>query len=102
MEINQTKVVPVIAKELRIHIKVCDRFSATLHDDAGNVIGDPFVKFSDGSKACDHIGMKFYTRQAAPAGVSELRIVAKRNLRSLIERGSDDTALMLKCLEELS
>jgi hypothetical protein len=33
---------------------------------------------------------------------SELRKVAKRNLRSLIERGSDDKALMLRCLEELS
>lgn len=33
---------------------------------------------------------------------SELRKVAKRNLRSMIERGSDDKALMLKCLEELS
>ena len=32
----------------------------------------------------------------------ELRKVAKRNLRSMIERGSDDRDLMLKCLEELS
>ena len=33
---------------------------------------------------------------------SELRKVAKRCLRSYIENGSDDKALMLKCLEELS
>lgn len=39
MEINQTKVVPVIAKELRIHIKVCDRFSAVICDEAGNELG---------------------------------------------------------------
>lgn len=35
-------------------------------------------------------------------GGAELRKVAKRNLRSMIERGSDDRELMLKCLEELS
>jgi len=42
--------------------------------------------------------------EAAEAEVAptEMRRVAKRNLRSMIERGSDDRDLMLKCLEELS
>jgi len=39
MEISQTKVVPVVAKELRIHLKVSDMFSAAVHDDAGNELG---------------------------------------------------------------
>jgi hypothetical protein len=33
---------------------------------------------------------------------TELRIVAKRNLARLIELGSGDKDLMLKCLEELT
>lgn len=39
MEINQTKVVPVNAKEIRIHIKVSDCFTAHIHDEAGNELG---------------------------------------------------------------
>lgn len=39
MQINQTKVVPVEAKELRIHIKVSDRFTAAIYDQDGNEIG---------------------------------------------------------------
>ena len=48
--------------------------------------------------------VKVYLRPQPPSipEPSELRKVAKRNLRSMIERGSDDKALMLKCLEELS
>ena len=47
-------------------------------------------------------GTKLYTQPPSTPEPSELRKVAKRNLRSMIERGSDDKALMLKCLEELS
>lgn len=41
-------------------------------------------------------------RRVREAPAPEIRIVAKRNLRSMIERGSTDRQLMLKCLEELS
>jgi len=41
-------------------------------------------------------------RAADALEVTELRVVAKRNLRSMIDRGSSDRELMLKCLEELS
>ena len=39
MEINMTKTVPVNAKELRIHIKVSDRFTGDVHDEQGARIG---------------------------------------------------------------
>ena len=39
---------------------------------------------------------------SVPDEIPFLRVVAKRNLTKLIEIGSDDKALMLKCLEELS
>ncbi len=39
MQINLTKVVPVDAKELRIHIKVSDRFTAAIYDQDGKEIG---------------------------------------------------------------
>ena len=47
---------------------------------------------------------QFYAHPQPPSipEPSELRKVAKRCLRSYIENGSDDKALMLKCLEELS
>jgi hypothetical protein len=40
--------------------------------------------------------------QPRPQANAEYRATAKRNLRSMIERGSADKALMIKCLEELS
>ena len=36
-----------------------------------NVFGEPFVKFSDGSKLRDHIGAKLYTTPRAAEAVSE-------------------------------
>jgi hypothetical protein len=39
MEISQTKVVPVIAKTLRIHMKVSDRFEASILDENGKELG---------------------------------------------------------------
>ena len=39
MEISQTKKVPVNAKELRIHLKVSDRFTAHIHDQDGAELG---------------------------------------------------------------
>jgi len=39
VEISQTKTVPVVAKEIRIHLKVSDMFGAAIHDDAGNELG---------------------------------------------------------------
>lgn len=39
MEISQTKVVPVNAKELRIHLKISDRFGANIHDESGKCLG---------------------------------------------------------------
>lgn len=39
MQINQTKVVPVEAKEIRINIKVSDWFTASIHDQDGVEIG---------------------------------------------------------------
>jgi hypothetical protein len=40
MVVNQTKTVPVEAKEIRLYIKVCDRFTGTLHDQDGVQIGE--------------------------------------------------------------
>lgn len=39
MEISQTKVVPVIAKTLRICMKVRDTFAGVVLDEAGNELG---------------------------------------------------------------
>lgn len=38
MELNIQKTEAVQAKELRIHCKVCDNFTASLHDEAGTEI----------------------------------------------------------------
>lgn len=40
MKIGKKKVVEVEAKELRIYTKVCDGFSASLHDQDGQKIAD--------------------------------------------------------------
>lgn len=40
MKINAVKKVEVEAKELRLHLKVSDRFNATLHDQDGDVLKD--------------------------------------------------------------
>ena len=57
----------------------------------------------DAAFVCAHAQLEARA-EAAEAKLlpGELRKVAKRNLRSMIERGSDDRDLMLKCLEELS
>lgn len=39
MEISQAKTVPVNAKTLAIHIKVCDNFQATILDSDGKELG---------------------------------------------------------------
>lgn len=39
MEISQTKIVPVIAKTLRICVKCSDRFAADILDETGKEIG---------------------------------------------------------------
>lgn len=39
MEISQTKTVPVVAKTLRIHLKVSDMFTAHILDENGNELG---------------------------------------------------------------
>jgi len=39
MEIGQTKVVNVQAKELRLHLKVSDMFTAYIHDESGAELG---------------------------------------------------------------
>jgi hypothetical protein len=56
MEINQTKVVPVIAKELRIYIKVRDQFCASIHDDAGNDLGGQADGYVPGFMPGQHYG----------------------------------------------
>lgn len=38
MEINITKPIKVNAKTLKLHMKVCDRFEADLHDEQGDTI----------------------------------------------------------------
>jgi hypothetical protein len=38
MQINMTKKIPVEAKTLKVHIKVCDRFGADLVDQHGETI----------------------------------------------------------------
>lgn len=45
MEINQTKVVKVNAKTLKIHVKVTDRFIGGIYDEQDELIHD----FEDGS-----------------------------------------------------
>jgi len=56
MQISQTKTVPVNAKELRIHIKVCDRFSATVHDESGAQIGEQEDGYVPGFMPGQHYG----------------------------------------------
>ncbi len=40
MKINQYKSVQVEAKTLKIHLKICDEFSAQIADQDGNIIGE--------------------------------------------------------------
>lgn len=49
---------------------------------------------------CDRVAIYEQVEEVADGNC--LRVVAKRNLRSLIEIGSNDKKLMLSCLEELS
>ena len=56
MENSQTKTVPVNAKELRIHIKVCDRFSATVHDQGGEELGGQKDGYVPGFMPGQHYG----------------------------------------------
>lgn len=56
MEISQTKTVPVNAKELRIHIKVCDRFEGQIYDDAGNALGKAYEGYVPSFMPGTHYG----------------------------------------------
>lgn len=56
MQINQTKIVPVEAKELRIHIKICDSFAAWIYDDEGKKLGGQDDGYVPGFMPGDHYG----------------------------------------------
>lgn len=59
MEINQTKVVPVEAKTLSLHLKVSDMFTAHVLDQDGNELGgqdDGYVpEFMPGKHYGDYV-----------------------------------------------
>lgn len=56
MEINQTKVVPVNAKMLRIQVKCADRFTAHILDDSGKVLGGQDDGYVPGFMPGKHYG----------------------------------------------
>jgi hypothetical protein len=56
MKISQTKVVPVIAKTLKIHLKVCDGFCAEVVSDDGSVLGGQTDEYVPGFMPGDHFG----------------------------------------------
>lgn len=56
MEISQTKTVPVVAKELRLHLKVSDMFTASIHDDTGKELGGQDDGYVPDFMPGDHYG----------------------------------------------
>ena len=56
MEISQTKTVPVVAKTLRIHCKVCDNFTASICDESGNELGGQEDGYVPGFMPGEHYG----------------------------------------------
>lgn len=55
MQINMTKQVPVDVKEIRVHIKVCDRFDGTFVDAQGETLRD-YEGYVPGFFPGDHYG----------------------------------------------
>lgn len=56
MQINRTMTVPVDAKELRIYIKVSDRFTASIHASDGTEIGGQDDGYVPGFMPGQHYG----------------------------------------------
>lgn len=56
MEISQTKTVPVVAKELRIHLNVSDMFSAGIYDESGKELGGQDDGYVPDFMPGDHYG----------------------------------------------
>lgn len=61
-----------------------------------------FDAWLDGAPAGTSVKLWLGPTAPRPQASAEYRATAKRNLRMMIEGGSVDKALMLKCLEELS
>lgn len=56
MEINQLKTVKVSAKTLKLHLKVCDRFTATLLDASGATLHEQEDGYVPGFMPGTHYG----------------------------------------------
>lgn len=56
MKINQTKQVQLEAKTLSLHCKVCDNFSASIHDQEGEEIGCQDDGYVPAFMPGDHFG----------------------------------------------
>lgn len=56
MEISKTMTVPVQAKTLRLHLKVCDNFTASIADQNGKEIGGQDDGYVPGFMPGEHYG----------------------------------------------
>lgn len=91
MEISQTKTVPVIAKELRIHIKVSDQFCATIRDDAGIELGGQEDGYVPGFMPGQHYGDYLILNIDLDTGqITNWTAPTREEVEAFIRGGSDD------------
>lgn len=90
MEISQKKVVPIQAKELRLHLKVSDMFTASIHDEKGAHLGgqdDGYVPdFMPGAHYGDYVILNI---DVDTGHITNWKVPSAAQLERFISNGGD-------------